>query len=186
MVQEGTSRRQATGAAAHTPAVVEVVDSTGRLGDRGQWLTAHARRAAAELGVLGEVRVRVVDDLAMTHAHQRWRGEEGTTDVLTFDYAAPAASGALPVASRQSPVATLDADLLVCLDEASRQAAARGHAPERELILYVVHGLLHCLGYDDHDEAASAVMHQREDEVLTRIGVGATYAAPASPKGQPL
>ncbi len=180
MVQEGTSRRQATGAAAHTPAVVEVVDSTGRLGDRQGWLTAHTERAAAELGVMGEVRVRVVDDLAMTKAHQRWRGEESTTDVLTFDYRDPA----LPAASRQSPVAPLDADILVCLDEASRQAAARGHAPERELILYIVHGLLHCLGYDDYDEAAGAAMHRREDEVLTRIGVGPTYAAPAPSKGQ--
>jgi len=52
----------------------------------------------------------------------------------------------------------------------------------RELLLYVVHGVLHCLGMDDHDEAAAAAMHRVEDAVLTAIGVGPVYSAGRQPE----
>ncbi|MFM9995790.1 MAG: rRNA maturation RNase YbeY [Phycisphaerales bacterium] len=156
------------------PAVVEVADRTGRLGPApSAWLLDRARAAASELGVAGEVRVAVVDDPAMAAAHERYAGVPGTTDVLTFDYAADA-----PTAVDREPH-PLDSDILICFDEATRHAAERDHPIERELLLYVVHGLLHCLGHDDHDEADAAAMHRREDEVLTTIGVGPTYAAPS-------
>ncbi len=142
---------------------VDVVDATGRLGaDRLAWLIDRARQALAPLEAAGEVRVRVVDDAEMAAAHARWAGVEGTTDVLTFDL-------------RDDPAGPLDADVLACLDEAERQAAAHGHAPERELLLYVVHAALHCCGHDDHDEADAARMHALEDDLLERAGVGATF-----------
>lgn len=140
-----------------------MVDETGRLtsGDDTN-LRATVAKALAHLGCEGEVRIRVVDDEAMASAHQRWSGVEGTTDVLTFDLGTEGTR--------------LDADLIVCLDEARRQAGERGHEPWRELLLYVVHGVLHCLGHDDHDEDRAARMHQVEDETLEAIGVGRTYA----------
>jgi probable rRNA maturation factor len=77
----------------------------------------------------------------------------------------------------------LDVDLLVCADEAGRQAELRGFTVERELLLYIVHGVLHCLGFDDHNETDSARMHAEEDRLLAAAGVGATYA-PAEPMGE--
>lgn len=112
---------------------------------------------------VGEVRVRVVGDQEMAAAHERHSGVAGTTDVLTFDL-------------RERPDGPLDVDVMVCADEAERQARARGHAVEREVLLYAVHAVLHCLGEDDRDEASAARMHAREDEVLSAIGVGATFA----------
>lgn len=105
--------------------------------------------------------MRIVGDAAMSEAHERYSGVTGTTDVLTFDLR----EGGEP----------LDTDLLVCLDEASRRALEGGHEPVRELLLYIVHGMLHCLGHDDVTEAGAAAMHEEEDRVLERIGVGATY-----------
>jgi probable rRNA maturation factor len=100
----------------------------------------------------------------MAVAHERYSGIPGTTDVLTFDL-------------RDEAAGPLDTDILICLDEAIRCGAERGHAANRELLLYVVHGILHCLGHDDHDDAGYARMHAREDEVLEAIGVGRTFAA---------
>lgn len=143
--------------------VVEVVDSTGRLDEQAVgWLTECLVRALAELGAEGEVRARVVDDAEMARAHRRYAGVEGTTDVLTFDLA-------------DSP-GRLDVDLLVCLDEGERRARELGHGRERELLLYMLHGVLHCMGFDDADEASACRMHAEEDRVLARIGVGATFA----------
>ncbi len=111
----------------------------------------------------GEVRVRLVGDEEMAAAHERHTGVSGTTDVLTFDLS--------------DGDGWLDVDILVCVDEAARQGLQRGISAERELLLYIVHGVLHCLGYDDHTDEQSRRMHAREDEILERIGVGATYAA---------
>lgn len=152
----------------------EVIDATGRLATPAvEWLCARAGEALGVLGARGEVRVRVVADLEMAEAHMEFCEVEGTTDVLTFDMSPPV----------EGEVRELDVDILACLDEAERQGAARGHAPERELLLYVVHGLLHCLGYDDHDPELARAMHAAEDRVLAEIGVGTTYAAPERPEG---
>lgn len=174
MVRAGPTTDRTPTRPAQAAAGVDIIDRTGRLAPAAAaWLLDRARAAAGELGITGEVRIAVVDDRAMAAAHERYSGVPGTTDVLTFDYAADAPAG---VDREPHP---LDADILVGLDEGARRAAERGHPIERELLLYVVHGLLHCLGHDDHDEAAAAVMHRREDEVLTRIGVGPTYGVPA-------
>ncbi|TVQ32088.1 MAG: rRNA maturation RNase YbeY [Phycisphaeraceae bacterium] len=114
-----------------------------------------------------QVRIAVVDDERMAEMHERHSGVPGTTDVLTFDM-------------RDDREGPLDVDIVVCIDEARRQAAERGHGIERELLLYMLHGVLHCLGHDDRDEHVSAVMHQREDEILAAIGVGAIYASTGS------
>lgn len=115
----------------------------------------------------GSVRVRVVDDDAMDAEHQRHSGIAGTTDVLTYDFAQDQAPDQRKV---------LDADLTLCLDEAQRRADERGHAAELELLLYTIHGVLHCLGHDDHEPDQYARMHQKEDELLTAIGVGPLFA----------
>lgn len=130
------------------------------------WLADHASRIGEQLDLEGELRVRIVGDAEMAAAHDRHLGDPTTTDVLTFDLADGSAARGAPV----------DADLMVCLDEATRRAAEHGHAFERELLLYVVHGLLHCLGHDDHDEASFQRMHTLEDELLEAVGVGATFS----------
>ena len=162
-----TSGRSGPGAQDPRGACTVVVrDATGRLAAPIlAWLRDKAGAALARLGAAGDLRVRVVADAEMAAAHLEFADEAGTTDVLTFDESDPPSGAGGP----------LDADILICLDEAERQSAGRGHGPERELLLYIVHGVLHCLGHDDHDEGAAAAMHRREDEVLTAIGVGPTY-----------
>jgi probable rRNA maturation factor len=146
-------------------ATVDVIDAEGSLGPDGAgWIGDAARRVTERLGVPGEVRVRLVGDGEMSVSHERYAGEPGTTDVLTFDLSGDPSE--------------LDVDILVCVDEARRQAAGHGHAVEREALLYVVHGILHCLGHDDHDDEGFDRMHAAEDELLEAIGVGVTFHRP--------
>ncbi|MFG0258008.1 MAG: rRNA maturation RNase YbeY [Phycisphaerales bacterium JB043] len=109
-----------------------------------------------------DIRVAIVDDARMRELHEQYKRDGSTTDVLTFDL-------------RSDPGEALDVDLVVCLDEARRQAADRGHDMTHELLLYSLHGLLHCVGYDDRDEEAARAMHRREDELLREVGVGSVY-----------
>jgi len=151
------------------PAVVSIVsEATSARPEAVAWLQAHAERALKAIGRAGEVRVRIVGDTAMGALHARYKGDPETTDVLTFDLA--------DGASVQG--GDLDVDLVVCADEAARRGAELGHAMERELLLYIIHGLMHCLGHDDHDPSASEAMHRVEDELLESIGVGRVYAPP--------
>lgn len=121
----------------------------------------------------GGARVRIVRDDAMAEAHERHAGVPGTTDVLTFDLRTADA----PDASNSR----IDADILVCADEARRQAALRRIPIEHELLLYILHGVLHTLGHDDHDDDAFARMHGAEDEILRAIGLAPVFGAPEKP-----
>lgn len=129
-------------------------------------VATHLSRAVAVLGVPVErLSVRLLGDASMAELHRRHCGIDGPTDVLSF----PAAPAGEPV----------DADVACGVAVAAREAAARGHRLEEELLLYALHGLLHCLGHDDHDPEAFALMHAEEDRVLAAIGVAARFASPA-------
>lgn len=175
-----------------------VDDATGRLApDALGWVRDRVHAASVQLcrehGVPGgEVRARIIDDAAMEAAHVEYLDTPGTTDVITFDLAGgmsgvvgeasearrPLDADGLPDTSQAlAPPAPIDVDMLLCLDEAERQARERGHEAAKELLLYALHGVLHCLGYDDHDEASFAAMHEAEDRVLSAIGVGPLFAS---------
>jgi probable rRNA maturation factor len=164
------------------PAAASIVDPGGLVTCRErEELLSYLHRALAALGAEGEVRVRLVGDREMGAAHERFSGIPGTTDVLTFDMRGDdddlvgagddALAGGTPASG-----GALDVDIWACVDEARRHADAMGHALGRELLLYCLHGVLHCRGYDDHDPGEHARMHAEEDRILELIGVGRTFA----------
>jgi len=155
------------------PPIVDVVDATARVDDAARTaLRGRLAAALSELAATGEARVRIVGDREMTDLHARHKGDATTTDVLTFD-----------LSERDGDARPLDVDLIVCLDEAERQAADRGHGVGEELLLYAVHGVLHCLGFDDATDAAAERMHAEEDRLLAAIGVGPVFARPTLSDG---
>ncbi|MBL4698998.1 MAG: rRNA maturation RNase YbeY [Phycisphaerales bacterium] len=152
---------------------VEVLDSQRLLSEQAYTtLSGLAMRALECLGCQGQVRVSIVDDRRMSIAHEKFSGITGTTDVLSFDLADP---------NSLLEEKTLDTDLTVCFDEAVRQASKLNHPVEHELLLYIIHGTLHCLGYDDHDDAAYQRMHAKEDKVLNQIGIAPTFFVQPDP-----
>lgn len=170
---------------------VDITDATSELTDAQiQWLASHGLAAGKRLRCTGQVRVRVVNDTEMAQAHEEFAGVPGTTDVLTFDLRegdvydpASVLGPQLSLPDQNSGPTLIDTDIMVCIDEARRQATARGYPFERELLLYVVHGVLHCLGLDDHDEGQFEAMHRLEDSVLESVGVGAVFRVPPKADG---
>lgn len=159
------------------PGAVEIADP-GRVLDQSarERLAARLREVLAILGLGGEVRVRLVGDVQMQAAHARYRADPSTTDVLTFDLS--------PDPGDAGTQKALDTDLFVCVDQARREAQPRAHSFEDELLLYSLHGVLHCVGYDDHSDEDARRMHEEEDRVLTALGVGAIFSAPPAPDGR--
>lgn len=62
-----------------------------------------------------------------------------------------------------------DGELVIGVEFARRACEEYGNEWEAEVALYVVHGVLHLLGYDDHDEADLARMHEAEARALQRL-----------------
>lgn len=144
-----------------TTPVVGLVDVTKSLDeDTMAWLEEATRQlvmAMAEDGVeIGRVSARLIGDEEMGRAHLDYAGVEGTTDVLAFLACAD----------------PLEVDVLACVDEAQRRAHEFGHELQQEVMLYMVHAILHGLGHDDSDLDSSQRMYAEEARLLARIGVG--------------
>ena len=80
------------------------------------------------------------------------------TDVLAFD---------LRDGHRPGQV---NGDIAICVDMALKNAAAYQTSCARELVLYVAHGILHLLGFDDHAPADIRAMRKKEQEILEYLG----------------
>jgi probable rRNA maturation factor len=96
------------------------------------WLEAMVAALAPEAASLG---VRLCGDRQMRGFNRDFRGRDQVTDVLSFPGAAWLEDGHL-------------GDVVVCVPQARRQAAAQGEPIEREVRRLLLHGVLHCLGYD--------------------------------------
>ncbi len=130
------------------------------------WLDVQLAKLAQVAGITSlELSVVLVDDQQMSEMHEQYMDITGTTDVLTFD-----------LSDDPEDPNVIEGELILCVDEASRQAASREHHTRLELLLYGLHGLLHLMGYDDHDEDDYDRMHAREDEILTQAGFDALFA----------
>jgi probable rRNA maturation factor len=102
-----------------------------------------------------ELTVHLVNAAEMSKLNQTHLGHSGSTDVITLDYREP-----------DWPVA---GEIIVCLDEADRQAPRFGATWQAELARYVVHGVLHLQGYDDQRAADRLKMKRKEDELLRAL-----------------
>ncbi len=115
---------------------------------------------------LREMTVALVGDARMAALHQRFFNVEGTTDVMTFPL-------------DHDPLERVTCgDVMVCVPVAKRHAKSRKTSLEKELLLYALHGMLHLCGFDDTTVASYRIMHHKEDEILTKLGVGAVFDRP--------
>jgi len=140
---------------------------TIRLLPPGRWgVKAGIRRALQATLHRHEVRsarvsVACVDDEQMATLNRKYLGHRGPTDVLSFD---------LCDGAEGDPA--VDGEIVLSVATARREAKRRGHSIVAEASLYAVHGLLHLLGYDDHDPRRAAKMHRVEDEILRSLDLG--------------
>ncbi len=105
--------------------------------------------------------VLLVDDEESAQLHLEHFEDEEPTDVMSF----PDGSSDPETGLR------LLGDLAVGAQVASREAEARGRSVADELCLYVLHGLLHLLGYDDQERDDRIAMWDVQRRLLAGIGI---------------
>lgn len=121
------------------------VDETALTARIRQVLTAEATPVTA-LGII------LTDHQTVHTLNKTYLGHDYQTDVLAFPL------GDAP--------GTVDGEIYVDLDMAAERAPEFGTSYEAEVHRYVIHGLLHLIGYSDHTPEAQAHMRALEDRYL--------------------
>lgn len=103
----------------------------------------------------GEIALCVSDDRGIRRLNKIYLGKDLPTDVLSFDLSGNKAG--------------LNADIIVSAETARAYSRKFHTEPAHELYLYVIHGVLHLLGYDDRTERQRTKMHRRELQLLKQF-----------------
>lgn len=127
---------------------------------------------AATMAVEGEeldpepvvVSVTFVEPEEIRELNGQYRGKDAVTDVLSFpqfdDWDDLPEEGEIVLG-----------DVVICMDQAARQAEEFGHSLEREVLYLFVHSIYHLLGYDHMEEDEKREMRQKEEDVMARLGL---------------
>ena len=94
--------------------------------------------------------------------NRNFRGVDAVTDVLSFE-----SDGEIDPETGTEYLG----DIVICLEQASQQAAQSGHSVENEIALLEIHGLLHLLGYDHMDQEQKDEMWHYQDMYLDKCGI---------------
>jgi probable rRNA maturation factor len=138
-------------------------------------LAALARHVLDEMRIhpLAELSVVLVDAPTITDLHQRWMGEEGPTDVLSFpmDELRPPPPGGdradrAGSAGDDSGPTNMLGDIVLCPEVATEQAREAERPVTAELEMLCTHGILHLLGFDHAEPAEHATMFGLQDRLL--------------------
>jgi probable rRNA maturation factor len=105
-----------------------------------------------------EISLAFVDDPTIHRLNLRYLQHDEPTDVLSF-----------PLSDQGSR--KLSGELVIGAEVALARAREHGHDVQAELGLYVIHGLLHLCGFDDHDPADAAAMRSSERHYLGQLGL---------------
>ncbi len=96
---------------------------------------------------LDSVEITILNDAEIARIHGEFFGDPTPTDVITFQHG----------------------EILTNAEFARREAASRGWPAERELLLYIIHGLLHLHGHDDRENPERQAMHAIQEAILERV-----------------
>jgi len=111
------------------------------------------------------VSVALVDDNQIRKLKKQFFHQSQATDVISFNLDG----------DTSAPRGSLDCEIVINAQRAARWAERHASDPIAEFSLYLVHGLLHQLGFDDRTERLAKIMHNEEDRLLNQLGFGTVY-----------
>ena len=122
-----------------------------------------------------EISVRLTGDREVRALNAEWRGKDKPTNVLSFPMADQAALQTTNVAGPE----VLLGDIILARGICAAEAAEKGVSIDQHAAHLIVHGTLHLLGYDHHDDEEAADMEAREVRALGRLGIANPYEVAA-------
>lgn len=117
------------------------------------------RRVLAGEGWSGDVDVAIVGAELMRALNAKFLGHDFVTDALSFTF------------TRDSKKKTVEGEVVVCTDQAIETARGYNRRWQDELLLYVVHGTLHLIGFHDDSGSRRRQMRAAESKYLHALGI---------------
>jgi probable rRNA maturation factor len=100
-----------------------------------------------------EVSIYFVTEKSICQLHDEFFQDPSSTDCISFPMGVDGTLG----------------EVFVCPKTAILYAEKKGLDPYQETALYVIHGLLHLLGYDDLEEKTRRVMRKKEKSCMRHV-----------------
>lgn len=91
------------------------------------------------------------NDSRIKKLNQKYLKTNTPTDVIAFSYSKD------------------DADIAISLDTAKRNARIYKNSLKKEIMLYIIHGILHLSGYNDAAPKEKKLMLEKQEEILNKI-----------------
>ena len=131
-----------------------------------------AAAACREAGIGDSVSfcLRFSDDGVMRELNRRWRGEDRSTDVLSFPMQEH------PDVKSGEPLG----DIIIAWPYAGRAAALLGVGVREHALHLIIHGILHLLGHDHAQPGEAARMQAMERAAMASLGMHDPYAGNAA------
>jgi len=137
--------------------IIEVNDEQSQLPEDPRFVEA-VRGILQEAAIRrARISVAVVDDPTIQQLHRDYLQIDEPTDVMSF------------VLDRTDDF--LEGEVIASADTAVASAPGFGLEPRDELLLYVVHGMLHLVGFDDLTPDKRAEMREQERAHMARFDV---------------
>lgn len=108
-----------------------------------------------------EVSIHFVDEQMISDLHLSYFDDPSVTDCISFPMDFPGTEGYLVLG-----------EVFVCPKVAINYSKRHPSTPFKETTLYIVHGLLHLLGYDDLEEEEEKVMREKEKLHMKNLNEG--------------
>ena len=155
---------------------IEIANSQDCLEVDEEFLIKAAERVLAEEEVAGaEISVALVDNETIHRLNREYLNHDYATDVLSFllecDQEIPDASPAEPPETHRGQGKRLEGEVIISTETARQDAKDFGWSPREEVVLYLIHGLLHLVGYDDLSSTERKVMRARERAMLAILEI---------------
>lgn len=99
-----------------------------------------------------ELSWQFVESRRMANYNVKFLGHQGSTDVITFQYA------------KSVKIDSLFGDVLICMDDAFTQAKLFNTTPQSETLRYIIHSILHLQGFDDLSPVERKLMKKHENK----------------------
>jgi len=112
-----------------------------------------------------ELSVLLTDDEAQRILNRDWRQKDSATNVLSF-----------PGREPDEPLEGLIGDISLARETLEREAAEQGVTFEAHFTHLLVHGFLHCLGFDHQTDDEALAMESLETQILAALGIDDPYA----------
>ncbi|MFB6098409.1 MAG: rRNA maturation RNase YbeY [Salinibacter sp.] len=127
------------------------------------------RVLSAEGATLVHLSVVLADHETVRRLNRSYLDHDYNTDVLSFSLRSQTETAPSPVEEPSANEMTVEGEVYVDLDTAAERHEEFDTTFERETYRYVIHGVLHLVGYDDATEAGQETMRRKEDQYLDAV-----------------